>query len=133
MKVEVPGAGVPGIANIGDNLSAPHLFSLGYPVSITCQMCIVKNVAARWIDLIEGYPASLALEEFDDRAIGRRQNRQPLWRHYIDRIVRSTFTARLVESVAQLVGFDALHRYQKINSPKVIDISLGNTAGWFHR
>ena len=133
MKVEVPGAGVPGIANIGDNLSAPHLFSFDDPISIPGQMCIVKNVAARWIDLIKGYPASLALKESGHGAVGGGKNRQTLRRHYVDRIVPSTFTARLVKSVAQLISFDAIHRYQKIHSHKVVDISLGNAAGWFYR
>jgi hypothetical protein len=71
------------------------------------------------------------LKESDHGAIGSGKNRQSLRRHYIDRIVTSPFTARLIESVAQLVGFDALHRYQKIHSCKVVDIRLGDAAGWF--
>ena len=133
MKVEVSRSGISGVANIGDHISTPHLFSLRDPISIARQMCIVIDVAARWIDLIEGYSAPLALKESDHSAFSRGKNRQSLRRHYVDRVVPSAFAARLVKSVAQLVGFDALHRHQEIPCCKVVEIRLGDRAGSFHR
>jgi len=133
MKVEVSRSGISGVANIGDHIAASHLFSLRDPICIARQMCIVINVAARWINLIEGYSTPLALKESDHSAVSSGENRQPLRRHYVDRVVLSPFAARLVESVAQLVGFHALHRHQEIHCSKVDEVRLGDRAGSFHR
>lgn len=132
MKVEVSRSGISRVANISDHISAPHLFSLRDSLCIARQMRIVINVPARWIDLIEGYSAPLALKESDHRAVSRGKNRQPLRRHYVDRVVLSPFAARLVESVAQLVSFYALHRHHEISCREVVEIRLGDRGDSFH-
>src|SRR5213083_902531 len=132
MKVEISRSGISSVANIGDHISAPHLFSLRDPICIARQMGIVINVSVRWIDLIEGYSSPLAWKEPDHSAISRGKNRQTLLRHYVDGIVASRFAARLVESVAQLVGFHALPRHQEISCCQVVKIRLGDRGDSFH-
>lgn len=74
MKVEVSSSGIPGIADVGDHISASHLLSLDDPICIAREMRIVINVAAGWIDLIERYPTPLALKQFEHSAVRRGKN-----------------------------------------------------------
>jgi len=111
VEVEVSWAGIAGVADIGDRVAAPQLFSLGDPVCVTHQVCIVVDVAARWIELVKGCSAFLALEEPGDRAVSGCQYGGSLGRHYVDRLVPAPARASLIEGVAQLAGSHACHRY----------------------
>ena len=57
--------------------------------------------------LVDGDPAARAVEQFLDRAVGRRDHRRPFAGHDVDRVVAAAGAARLVISVDELVGLYA--------------------------
>ena len=110
----VAGAGIAGITDKTNNLTAANRLSFTYPVGIAHQMTIIVDICARAVRLIEHYSAAIALMKFQHSSIVRCQYRGIAWRHYIQGSVGAPFGSRILKGIAQLTRPYPCNRYQEV-------------------
>src|SRR5947207_5180796 len=60
---------ISGCSDVPDDLPFMQFIAFAQPFSVALQVCVVVAVLLCWIELIDGDPARLALEEPRDRAV----------------------------------------------------------------
>lgn len=122
MKVVIASAGVSSIANIGDDLPLMQKHPGRGAVGVPLQMGVVVDQPLIHTVLIDGYAAALALEELRDFAVSRSNYRRSRRCWNINRVVYTTFTARIHERVLQLVPGYTLDRNDQFH---LADVASG--------
>ncbi len=70
----VAGRGVAGVADVADHFAAAHLFIFRQAVGVTVEVRVVVDGLAVSAAQVDGRAAIVAPEEFDDAAVGRRED-----------------------------------------------------------
>ena len=100
----ISGARVSSIADISDGLTLPGKMSFRQALGVSIQVRIVKDESAVSTQLINGCAATIAVKEFNDRAVRRGDYRSSQWRWNIDRVMYATFGACFRKRIAQLIA-----------------------------
>src|SRR5690349_17315567 len=106
VEMSVSKAGVAGVADEADRRPLFDLHPFSDAVGSSLQMCVVQNEFPIGCQLVDRDTTTLAVKEFEDLAIRRRDDRRSPWSHDVDRIVNSTFRSCRGESVDKLIGSD---------------------------
>src|SRR5438093_29001 len=97
--MKISRAGVPGVADISNDLALPYKLTFHHAVGIALQMSVIKDELLAGAELIDGCSAAFALEEFYDLAIGSGHHRSPDGGGNINSVVHAPFCARIRERV----------------------------------
>jgi len=115
MQVRGLRAGIAGAAHITDHLAALDHLLFGQAIGIALQVRVVVAPASAGLELVDGQPTALAVEQLLHRAVGHGQHRRTGIGHDVDCIVHAALAACIGEGVAQLRGQYPLHRQQQIH------------------
>ena len=74
--------------------------------------------------------ASLAQEQPRNRAVFNRQHRRVARREHVDGFVTTAAASHLVESVAEVVLLDAVHRQREVALAEIFDRIRGDHGKW---
>src|SRR3954469_3492567 len=103
----VSGAGVLRITNVRYRCALSHKLAFAQPIRISIEMSIVVKIFLIQAQLINGCPASITLEQFDNCPIGGRDYGRAMRRRYINRVMNSSFGTSCGKRVDQLLRSDA--------------------------
>lgn len=103
MEVIVSGAGVAGVADIGNDFSLLRKLTGSKAFGVALQMSVIKHESPIGAELVDRCATAFALEEFDDLAVGSGHNRRSRRRRNVDRVVDAALGARIRECIQQLI------------------------------
>ncbi len=131
--MEISRARISGVADITDDRSALDKLFFADLIRSALQMRVI--IYARFIRavLINRDAAEFALEKLGDFAVRCRYNGCALRRHYINRVVNSTFASRIGKSVLQLIAPDAFDRNHQLFRRKFARRHLHDFRRWSRR
>src|SRR5258705_6671438 len=109
MEMEISNTGVTSVADISDNFPLLHKLTSREAIGIPLQMGVIKHQLLVGAELIDCCPAALALEEFDNLAVGSSDDRSSCWGRNIDGVMDAAFRTRIRERVQQLIWPYANH------------------------
>ena len=101
--MKVAGTCITGVADVGDNLALLDCAAFDETVGIAREVSVVKDELPVSAELIDRGPTALAVEEFENLAVGRGQYGCFGGGHYVYRVVNAPFRACIVEGVDKLV------------------------------
>ncbi len=125
MQVEISGAGISGVADVRDDLALAHRLSHHQCIGIALEVRVVEHELLVGAELIDRGAAAFALEEFDDFAVGGRDDSSACGRGNIDRVVDARLRTRVGKRVRQLIRSDANDRNDQFQSS---DKTLGRRS-----
>jgi Zn-dependent metalloprotease len=114
MQVRRVGVGIAGDPDIADQLAALEHAAFLDAVRIAIEVGIVIGILFGRVELVDGQPARLAVEQLDDLAVGYRDDLGAGRRHDVERFMMAFLAARLVEIVRQLGQLYAVHRNHQL-------------------
>ena len=114
VQVVIAGAGVAGVADIADHGAAGDelvLLDVFRPLEEVGVVVEIFLIAAQ---LIDSYPAALAVEEFDDLTVSGGYHGRTAGSHDVDGVVDAAFGAAGGEGIGKLTTFDPDNGYFQV-------------------
>src|SRR5205085_10059833 len=104
MKVRPSCAGIAGMPDPGDHLSALDLLPFGKARRVSGQVSVIIHPFLVRGAFVDGETTARAVEELLDRPVGSGDDGRALGGHDVDGVMTSPSRARIVKGVLELVG-----------------------------